>query len=292
METNGNGSVLTSDVVLMDLNVSVWTGRVKLNPEDIGKTASEIPEDFYLGHKALVPKKVVKKIKGMESRGRSVLEKWGYSFPIGQTRAIPVGVVPEVVKRLQAVKDEFDGLAEEFAANFLTYREATIEKYGEALRPFYPSESSVRGRFSFDWVMVTIKLPHGEGTDENAAKVKKVVEGWIDEIGVQMRDAASSIFAKVADKLAKSEAVSERSFNSIRKSIERFRAINFLKDATVESKLREAMDLLNANNAADCRENPTVAASLGSALNTIMGQIADTSDLDAVTGGYKRRLRL
>ena len=292
--SNGNGhnasAILSNDLVLIDLDVSVWGARKALTPEDLDKKPSEIPDIYYLGHKTLVPKESLKQGRALEGRGRSVLERYGFRFPIGMTRAVPVAVLPEVEAALEEVKQEFEAWADTFETDFPALKEATIAEHGEELRPLYPDAATVRSKFRFDWVIVNVSVP--EGNSENAAKVKAKIESWVDEIAVEFRQTAAEVFDTVTKKLERGEMVTEFSFNAVRRAIDRLRAINFLNDQTVEAQLAKAKEALSKFSAEGCRTDPLVRESARAALTTVVKEIKNVGDVNEITGGFKRKLRI
>jgi hypothetical protein len=56
--------------------------REHLTPAEIDKGPQEIPDPVVLGHKKPLPPNALQEITGFPSQGRTVLERYGYRFPI------------------------------------------------------------------------------------------------------------------------------------------------------------------------------------------------------------------
>jgi len=290
--TGANGSTvnLTANIILMDLDVGVWGARKALTPQDLGKDPDDIPEEFYLGHKALIPRAALKPARTFEGRGRAILEKCGYVFPIGQTRAIPVGVIEEVEVELAKVRADFEEwLDEEFLPKYQTYLDAYVAKFGEENRRLFPTRDAVRSKFTFDWVCVTISVP--KGNDDNALKVRKRIESWVDQVAEEYQTAAAQVFEVVAERLERGGPISDRTFDRMKKAVNRLRSINFLDFEQVESALKDAQKLLETYTADGIKTDVDAKAAMQKALGKIVTEIKDAS-LEEVTTAYKRKLRI
>ena len=288
--TNGHTILLKEDLILVDLDVSVWGARERLAPADLDKAPQEIPDNVVLGHKKLLPPNALHEITSLRSQSRTVLERYGYRFPIGQARAVPVGVLSTVEEKLNTLQAQFTGAVEAFLSLYPSHQDSMLSQYPRELQPSdYLMPDDVRRAFRFQWVAVNIALP----TDpENAKKVRERLDTWIDEIAQEFRVTAAGVFNTVREKLQKGELVSQASFNAITRAIERLQQINFLQDHTVEAQLQTAREILQAYSAKDCREAPSVAQTVRTTLDSLVGEIRDTSDIDIVTGAFKRKLRL
>ena len=290
---NGGSVDLSDSVVLMDLDVSVYSARKALTPEDIGKTKADIPEEFYLGHQALLPKCALKFGRTLENRGRSVLDKYGSIFPVGQTRAIPLAVLPQVEAELADLQKKFvEWFEDTLLPKYPEYLEAMVAKFGEQLRKFYLTEKALRDRFAYEWVTINISLP--KGNDENAKKVRGRIEAWVDQVALDLRSAASETLSTLAsnlgsDKPAAIASISDSRMKKIRETLNRIRSCNFISDAKMDSILDEAEKLLEKKDTADLRSDEKSRHSMRAALGKLVDSLKG-GEVAAVTTAFKRKL--
>jgi hypothetical protein len=289
-----NGSVsLAPGIVLMDLDVSVWGAKAPLTPGDLGLEASSVPDDFYLGHRALIDKEIMRQARTREGRGRRILEKYGFAFPIGQTRAVPMAVIPSVEAELAEERKQFEAWVSQFVGtDYPALRDMYIKKHGEEVRKFFPTPEELRSRFGYEWVAIQVSVP--TGNDENAAKVRARIETWVDDIAKALRAAATDTFTKIAgrlDNLHVAPSLCDRDLERLRNVVARLRSLNFLDDQAVETNLLSAKKLLDGLTAGEVRKDEAVAAQMKKALTSIVDGINAVS-VDEVTAAYKRKLRI
>lgn len=287
---NGGAVSLAPGIVLMDLDVSVWGAKAPLTPEDLGLEENKIPDDFYLGHRALIDKAIMASARTVEGRGRRILKKYGFAFPIGQTRAIPSTMIATVEAELSQEKQRFDAWVTTFVQNeYPELKAAYIKKHGQEVAKLFPTPGELADRFSYEWIAIQVSLPNGNG--ENAAKVRARIESWVDDIAKALRAAATETFTKVAARIDKWPRLSDRDLERLRTVVERLRSLNFLDDSAVEKSLVAAKNILNELGTGEFRKDEAVAAQMKTALASIVEGINSLS-VDQVTATYKRKLRI
>ncbi|MDI6892905.1 MAG: DUF3150 domain-containing protein [Actinomycetota bacterium] len=189
-------TILKAGVVAI-VSIGRWRGKMKTTPELLGMDLSdkEIAEyvDQYisLGQNYLFPKEVLKKFDGIEQATRSVQEKYGYDIPVPAGKFIPVDLLKEWRKEIEALKekyfdilqgevlDKYDENVEKVVEDYQTrgalaaYRQFTgnhwasigevpqefIGRFIEKIRTGIPSKELIEKSFFFDAIFVDFTLP-------------------------------------------------------------------------------------------------------------------------------------
>lgn len=190
------------DGILIDINVSFWSGARALRPEDLGLKVTDVAEAFKLGRKFLVPSEVIKKFRRLDSKARRIVEENSFRFPIGNAHFIPKASFAKAIEQLKEVQTEYDALADELIENYDQYREEMVPVYREAaerafinttpetqtfgpdydrdaekekfverflnrIGNFYPPASQLRKRFSLSWDLFEMAMPRLVEADAN-----------------------------------------------------------------------------------------------------------------------------
>lgn len=190
------------DGILIDINVSFWSGARALRPEDLGLKATDVAEAFKLGRKFLVPAEIIRKFRRLDSKARRIVEENSFRFPIGNAHFIPKKSFGKALEQLKAIQTEYNALADELIQNYDKYREEMVPVYREAaehafinttpetqtfgpdydregekeafvqkflnrIANFYPPASQLRKRFSLTWDLFEMAMPRLAETDAN-----------------------------------------------------------------------------------------------------------------------------
>jgi hypothetical protein len=148
------------DGVLMTLTVTKWGGAKKLEPQDLGLNADEVPDFMRLGKKLLIPKEEREAFVQTENNARNALERASFPFPVGGARFLPNKVLMKVLQELEEYKWVYMDLAASFKDRYHLIREDMLAKYPEhreKLEPFYPPVHLLEKRFSFEWAIFVIE---------------------------------------------------------------------------------------------------------------------------------------
>jgi len=182
------------DGILIDINVSFWSGARALRAEDLGLKETDVAEAFKLGRKFLVPAEVIKKFRRLDSKARRIVEENSFRFPIGNAHFIPKKSFGKALEQLKACQTEYNALVDELVENYDQYREEMIPVYREAaehafinqtpetqtfgpdydrdaererfvelflrrIENFYPHANDLRKRFSLTWDVFEMAMP-------------------------------------------------------------------------------------------------------------------------------------
>jgi hypothetical protein len=294
------------DGVIVDPHIGYPRFEVKLSAEDLGLAHKDIPNIFLLGKKMLVDKTEIGIFQSLEARGRRECEFYSVATPIPGLRFVPNRVLPDLEAAMVSIRDQFHSRAEHFVSRYETVKMEMLEKYAEyreSLERLYPSVAHVRSSFHFDWTCFAISLPgelHAKAVDasitdkarQNANEIirnkkDELVRGfekWSEDLVTNARQAALELFKTVKDKMDHNEVIHPKSIQSLRDYVDTFRTMNFVGDTRMEAALIAAKGVLDGVN------NKFQKDHVKEVVGEVLKAAADVSDVNGVTGRYKRRL--
>jgi hypothetical protein len=289
------------DGVLVALHVNKWSAAKKLDPSDLGLSPDQVPEFMKLGKKMLIPEEEKTKFTQIENNARNSLERDSFAFPVGGARFVPRHMILTVDHRLKAYQREFQEAVDSFLLRYNEIREDMLTRYEEhrdKLEPYYPGPNSISRFFSFSWVVFEIgemSLKAGETAEayeEFKRTLREQFNQFLQDAVIDLRFQVQETCLRVAERVAKGEIVNGNSLKSIHNVIDKFMNLNFVGDVRIEKQLNDLRASLQGVKAEELKENETLRKELGTAAAQIAKDAADISDVDEVTGEYKRKLNL
>ncbi|MBP1717774.1 MAG: hypothetical protein H6Q43_1212 [Deltaproteobacteria bacterium] len=292
------------DGVLMTLTVTKWGGAKKLEAQDLGLKADEVPEFMRLGKKLLIPKEEREAFVQTENNARNALERASFPFPVGGARFVPNKVLMKILQELEAYKRVYMDLAASFRDRYHLIREDMLAKYPEhrdKLEPFYPPVQLLGKRFSFEWVVFVIEdasyqAKNGEDVAAAYEKFKASLETQFDkflsDVVIDLRFQVQETCLKIAERVKAGEIINAHSIGAVHRMIDKFKTLNFIGDQTIESKLEELRGQLNGGRSAEDFKDETARQALREAAEAVARQAAEIGDISKITGEYKRRIQL
>lgn len=308
-------SALFLDGVLIDLRISYWRGKRPLSAQDLGLSEDQVPDIFSLGRKLVIPREALARFERVDARAHYLIDQFTFPFPTGHSRFIPYSVLPQVLEELKTMKKDFEERIRSFLDNYDQYRKDMLDKYpqyAEALSRGYSTASDIKKRFHYDYTLYEVSLPRNirfKAVEERDAvadaeakrraleqaeeEYKRQFQAQIDEflsssVG-KLREAVGDAVIALSERIQKGDAVSKGSLDSLKRTIERFRALNFVGDNEIEGKLA-GLEKLIPDSGKKFEE-----AEFKQAFQTALGSVTSSlleSDISGVTGEYKRRLRM
>lgn len=300
------------DGVLVDLKISYWRGKAPLKPEDLGIDASSIPDIFSLGRKLIIPKESLAKFDGINARAAYLVSQFTFPFPTGHSRFVPYAVLPQVMEELTDLSKRFQEEVGKFVENYDEYRVLMVKKYPEheaAILKAYIPRDRLHEKFGFSYALYEVTLPKGlkyrltdaravkeeseirqkklqEAEEEYRRQFQAQMDGFLSGLVGKLRESVAEAAVKVSERISKGEMITKGSLDSLRRTIERFKALNFVGDSEVE----EALAKLEAAIPAEKVDSGTVQREFASAITTVMNTLVE-SDISTVTSEYKRKIR-
>lgn len=265
------------DGVLVDVNVSFWSGAKVLQPEDLGLEEGDIADAYKLGKKMLVPAEVIRKFRSIESKARRLVEINSFQFPIGNARFIPKRRFIKILNELKQCQADYMAQVDDLVANYDKYRSEMIPIYQTAaekafvqrqpetaefgpdfdmegqkkefienflrrIESFYPEAESLRNRFSLGWDVYEIAMPRmRQGDSDEIAQDQSLRDAAEVEYRAQVKEKIES-FVGDAVKALRSETV--EICHRIKQNI---REGKIIKETTIES-LKNFIDRFKSLN--------------------------------------------
>lgn len=252
---------------LIDLAVSKWSGKARLEAEDLGVEGLTEKELHKLGQRQLVPAEEIQAIGRIEQAARQRIQETSYEFPAGRARFVPVKVLGQLLADLSDLRTKFEAASDDFCKRYAeisdAHRKVALENakkiaaelkkdaawladFEGRLEAAYPTREDVRTAFSIEWTLFQFALPSGlqakvvaadkalevaRLAEEARRKVEEKVTSFVGEAAVELRRRAGELCQHVADQIEKSgEKITEKSLQPLRELIQQFKAMDFTGD--------------------------------------------------------------
>ena len=177
------------------------------------------------------------------------------------------------------------------------------------LNSYYPPVETLRARFSLVWDIYEIAAPQLRETDEASvieteeeraksvvaarAHMQNKIESFVTDVVKVLRVETTEVCSRIATAIKEGKVIRSTTVNSLKAFIERFKDMNFVGDQTIEAQLDAIQkELLDTHESTAFLDNVELKEELGRRLATVVedaGKLSD-QDLNAVTGGYKRKV--
>ena len=300
--------------VLIDLKCAYWRGKRPLVAQDLGLTDQQVPDIFTLGRKLVIPKDALARFDRINARAYFLIDQFTFPFPTGHARFVPYSVLPEVLAELKKLEERFTEETREFLEKYDEYRAEFIARYpqyAEALSRGYEAASDLKKRYHFNYTLYEVRLPREvrfkalqerdaladveaqrqaltRASAEYQAQFGAQLDEFLNSSVGKLREAVAESVVKLSERMKKGDSITKTSLESLKTTIERFRSLNFVGDASVEQQL-DALEALIPTSSERFKEEVFKNA-FSNALESVQGAIK--SDITSATGEYKRRLKL
>lgn len=146
-----NGTSVLSDVVVVCLDVHIWSGRKKLRPEDLTASGQLPPKELVsLGSKKIFDPKALKPFRDLKREAETVCQLHGVRF--AKSYAIPRANVQLVFKELGVLQTKYEGERKQFLATYDEEKTRWKEQYPgyeKLIETEFLPKSAVESRLSF-----------------------------------------------------------------------------------------------------------------------------------------------
>jgi hypothetical protein len=315
---------LFSEGQLVQIHVSKWGMTVPATEKDLGldksvkegEVKNKIPDFISIGKKYLFTDDVRLVFGRIESNARQYLLNNSHRFPmLTDAHFVPRKIVPKITADLDKIGDKYMKEVDIFIENYAKYQEKMFEaypNYKDILLPFYPSPQEVRPKFGFKVGILEISFPkklknvttsdviaQNLAVEQATSKYEQFMQDqkqyhleqmdeFFKESLLAMRGEIVKTFEAIASKIQNREIVSETNLKTMRNTIESFDALDFLNDAKVKANLDIVKKLISPG--ADFKNSQAAVDRLSAAINTTLTTAKAMTDIDTITGDYKRRL--
>ncbi len=178
------GITVLDHLVVVNLDIHIWTARKKLVPLDLGG-AELPPEDLAsLGSKRICNPEDLRTFGTLKARAVNLLERNGVRFLNGW--AVPETRMDEIGIELAAIRDEFNAAKESFLQRYDQSVQDWIAmhpQWGNIIAGSTVSEEYVRSRMDFRWQMFRVNAPAAA-----AGALKDDLQRDVDTLGMTLFD--------------------------------------------------------------------------------------------------------
>ena len=201
MNTTTDMQVLDS-LLALNLDVSLWSARKKLQAEDFGG-ATLPPEDLAsLGSKKIADPESLRIFSTLKSRAFNFLDRHGVRFMGGW--AIPEAKADIIVHELMNIRDAFFQAKKDFLADYDRDIQSWISKHdawGDIIRNSTVSSAYVDARIDFRWQMYKVApiMQHADNAVILEAGLAEEVTNLGNTLFAEISKEAADIWKRVYD---------------------------------------------------------------------------------------------
>ena len=120
------------DGLLVDINVSFWSGSKILTATDLGLEEDKVVDAFRLGKKMLIPARIIQNIRRVESRARAIVDEHSFHFNIGNAKFVPHTVFSKVLEGLKQYQAAYNKEVLDLITNYEAYKLGMQPVYKQA----------------------------------------------------------------------------------------------------------------------------------------------------------------
>lgn len=216
-----------SKLLLVDLNVSIWSGRKKLRTEDLGAGVTLPPSELAsLGSKKIINSDELKEFENLKRRAVRLLELNGVRFLGGY--GLPDGVAPEVAAELEDIKRKFEDQRVAFIKAYDSNFDAWVNKWANpqwrsAVLSAKTPKDVVAHKFSFRFTLCRVAP---DTSNPSIAKgLAQEVNGLSGQLFREIADAAEDL---LDNSFVGKDSVSRKAVSSMLKMHKKLSSLAFL----------------------------------------------------------------
>jgi hypothetical protein len=322
-------SDLLATGLLLKLDVTVWTGSAALSAPDLGLDPASIAAHYTLGRKRLVPKQALDPLAAIVRQTRYALESLSHPLPDG-SRFILAASAPEVEAQLRRGQGRFNAGVAAFLEAYPAHRAAMATEWAAAAAAAWrtagcpgdgtafievfltriaaaaPTLTELRRKFDFFWWTYSLQLGGIERVElagaadaertrrardaayraEAEARIGAALERSLVGFRAQVAEACTAVLAHIRS----GRPLREGSVERLRRTIRRFRALNFVDDDTLARELAAfEQACLNGLDPGAVQEAPDVRAVLTAGLQAVVEAATTELPRSILTGRALRR---
>lgn len=222
-----------NDVIVVSLDVRIWSGRKKLRPEDLTASGRLPPKDLVsLGSKKIFDPKALKPFVELKRRAETRCQAIGVRF--ARAFAIPKAAAKSVIEELNRLAENFKQVREAFLATYdeeVTRWKAQHPGYERLIEAELLPKAFVGSKFAFGYDVFAINAVDGD--HELAALMEQGEAGnlTLGLTGALYEEVASESREFVRQSLADRHTVTQKFLRPMRAIREKLAGLAFLDPA-------------------------------------------------------------
>lgn len=262
---------------------------------------------FPIGNAQFIPKrkfvKLVNELKALQQKNKELVDDLVANYPKYREQMRPI--------YRKAAAEAYDT---KFAKNGSTQtnllgdaKEQFIEKFLARIDACYPDVHSLESKFGIELAVFEVALPklhesdasdvatdmalQSELADEYRRQMQTKITSFVDDAVSVLRQEAIELCRHVSTNIAEGKVITTRTLGSLTTFIEKFQDMNFVGDESIEQSLNSLRkEIIDANPPSEFTSNDELKIELQRRLNLIVEQAASVSDINSVSGEYRRKI--
>lgn len=230
---------LFKHLMVLNLDVSIWSARKKLNPSDFGGAKLPPEELASLGSKKICNPEDLRIFGTLKSRAVNMLDRIGVRFLAGW--GIPESSADSIIKELKTIHDEFMDAKQKFLSTYDQSVLTWINQHPEwesIIKNSIVDAGYVSSRIGFKWQLFQLVPPKQKFIHDGLKdEVSKLGHTLYDEIAKTAEDAWNKCYSG-------KDKVSHKAISPLRSIYEKLNGLSFVEPcaAPIASLLRTAFD--------------------------------------------------
>lgn len=225
MQTLTCDLAVMDQIVVLNLDISVWSGKARLEPADLG--AAELPpEDLAsLGSKKTCDPVALRAFNKYKTQAFTLLDKTGVRFLGGW--AVPESKIKKIEDLLKNISDRFYQAKGEFMSNYDHIVNTWIARHPgweSIINRSIVSSAHVDSRLKFKWQFFKVTSP--QSVTGEAEHLHKEVEELGNTLYLEIAKAARITWNKVFD--GKDE-VSHKALSPLKTLYDKLKGLSFIE---------------------------------------------------------------
>ncbi len=274
--------------VLVQLAISIWTGRAKVDPKIISEVAD--PE-FHRASKLLIDRDYMKPIEQNRSEARHFVYRKTLPFPITGILFIPRQMLLEVDEELTRQKNSFNEAVTDFISQYKSYVEMAKDHLkGLWNQDDYPQ--NIAGKFDFQWMFFNIDAPGKKSLitpeiyDREVHKFQQTMLEFQETAVATLRATFAEMVDHLVDRLDNDKVFRDSSVNHFKEFLEDFQKLDIANDTEIRELVDRCRELLSGTRPQDLRDNELLKRHVSEK----MGEIKNIIDTKVLTGRPFRKI--
>ena len=289
-------SLLFENGTVWAVSTSGWRGADKLNADDLGKDASEIPDIFKLGSKYLIPDEVRIRLNGASSKVAAFMSRIGKPFFLKGAWFVPNKHLLTAREGINTIREEQHAIVEDMLDHYYEIRQQMIEKYPVLANANWPTPDKIRDRFNIRYLVFEVSGAEARQADPEdliqakrqfQQELRQAYNDYKDEILREAHDAIIEACEEINTKIMETgEKITESTLKKPKRIVDDYLTVASIFDMDeVKAQVSILKDQLDGAKAKELREDWGVMKAFASNLKAIGENVGDLS-------GYNRDGRL
>lgn len=261
---------------LIQLNVSIWGGRIKLPSARLNVDADPA---LIKAIKYLIDRDCLKPMEKERNAARSYVYGKTLPFPIPGVHFIPKDLIRPVDQTLPEFQMRFNEKVSYFVNNFEIFIQSAQLRLNQLFDPSeYPTD--IRSKFSFSWRFLVVDSPGRSGilTPEIYAREQEKFQRTIDEFNelamVTLRTRFSEMIDHAVERLSGEKKVfRDTLIGNIRQFLDDFRQLNIRNDRALEEQVTRCKLILDGVDPSTLRSDDGFRREIAQKMTAVQGQL-------------------